>query len=81
MHFPWLSEPQLVDVSDVVAELAKKHGKPLASAEETARVKGVWRAVPQYHTFFVGCYREDLFKKASLKVPDTWEISTRSARS
>jgi len=73
MHFPWLYEPQLVDVSDMVAELAKKCGQPLASAEETAKVKGVWRAVPQYHTFFVGCYREDLFKKASLKVPDTWE--------
>jgi multiple sugar transport system substrate-binding protein len=33
----------------------------------------VWRAVPQYHTFFVAAYREDLFKKAGLKVPDTWE--------
>jgi multiple sugar transport system substrate-binding protein len=33
----------------------------------------VWRAVPQYHGMFVATYREDLFKKASLKVPDTWE--------
>ncbi len=73
MHFPWLYETQLVDVSDVAAELEKKHGKVLSSAEETAKVKGVWRAVPQYHTFFVAAYREDLFKKASLKVPDTWE--------
>jgi multiple sugar transport system substrate-binding protein len=73
MHFPWLYEPQLVDVSDVAAELEKKYGKVLSSAEETAKVKGVWRAVPQYHTFFVCAYREDLFKKASLKVPDTWE--------
>jgi multiple sugar transport system substrate-binding protein len=73
MHFPWLYESQLVDVSDVVAELEKKHGKILSSAEETARVKGVWRAVPQYHLSFVATYREDLFKKASLKIPDTWE--------
>jgi multiple sugar transport system substrate-binding protein len=73
MHFPWLYEPQLVDVSDVVGELEKKFGKALASAEETAKVKGVWRAVPQYHTFFVAAYREDLFKKAGLKIPDTWE--------
>jgi multiple sugar transport system substrate-binding protein len=73
MHFPWLYETQLLDVSDLVAELEKKYGKVLISAEETAKVKGVWRAVPQYHTFFVGCYREDLFKKAGLKVPDTWE--------
>jgi multiple sugar transport system substrate-binding protein len=73
MHFPWLYEPQLVDLSDVVAEIEKKHGKAMTSAGETAQVRGVWRAVPQYHTFFVAAYREDLFKKASLKIPDTWE--------
>src|ERR1044071_7635800 len=47
MHFPWLYEPQLVDVSDVVKELEKKYGKALSSATETAKVNGVWRAVPQ----------------------------------
>jgi multiple sugar transport system substrate-binding protein len=73
MHFPWLYEPQLVDVSDVVGELEKKYGKAIAPSHETANVNGVWRAVPQYHTFFMAAYREDLFKKASLKVPDTWE--------
>jgi multiple sugar transport system substrate-binding protein len=73
MHFPWLYEPQLVDVSDVVAELEKKHGKALSSATEAAHVKGTWRAVPMYHGMFVAAYREDLFKKAGLKVPDTWE--------
>src|SRR5438445_5734173 len=73
MHFPWLYEPQLVDLGDIVGELEKKYGKALSSATETAKVNGVWRAVPQYRTFFVAAYREDLFKKASLKVPDTWE--------
>jgi multiple sugar transport system substrate-binding protein len=73
MHFPWLYEPQLVDLSDLVSELEKKYGPALASAKETANVKGVWRAVPQYHGMFVATYREDLFKKASLKIPDTWE--------
>src|SRR2546425_5458944 len=73
MHFPWLYEPQLVDVSDVVSELEKKYGKAITSAYEGAHVNGVWRAVPQYHGMFVATYREDLFKKASLKVPDTWE--------
>ena len=62
-----------MDLSDLVKELEKKHGPALASARETAMVKGVWRAVPQYRTFFVAAYREDLFKKAGLKVPDTWE--------
>jgi multiple sugar transport system substrate-binding protein len=73
MHFPWLYETQLVEVSDLVAEMEKKYGKPISSSVETANVKGTWRAVPQYHTFFVACYREDLFKKAGLKIPDTWE--------
>ena len=73
MHFPWLYEPQLVDVSDLVGEMEKQYGKTLSSATEAARVKGTWRAVPQYHHIFAPAYREDLFKKASLKVPDTWE--------
>src|SRR5213595_1058717 len=63
MHFPWLYEPQLVDLGDIVGELEKKYGKALSAATETAKVNGVWRAVPQYRTFFVAAYREDLFKK------------------
>ena len=73
MHVPWLYEPQLVDVSDIVVGLEKQYGKAIPSMYETGHVKGVWRAVPQYHQMFVCTYREDLFKKASLKVPDTWE--------
>jgi len=73
MHFPWLYEPQLVDVSDLVADLEKKYGKVVSSGYEAAYVRGVWRAVPQYHAYFVPTYREDLFKKAGLPVPDTWE--------
>jgi multiple sugar transport system substrate-binding protein len=73
MHFPWLYEPQLVDVSDVVSGIESQYGKAIASGYEGGNVKGVWRAVPQYHGMFVATYREDLFKKASLKVPDTWE--------
>lgn len=73
MHFPWLYEPQLLDVSDVVADLEKKHGKVLSSGYEGAHVHGVWRAVPMYHGMFLAAYREDLFKKAGLKIPDTWE--------
>jgi multiple sugar transport system substrate-binding protein len=80
MHFPWLYEPQLADVSDVVAGLEKQYGKALSSSAETANVKGTWRAVPQYHTFFVATYREDLFKKAGLKIPDTWEDLYKAGR-
>lgn len=73
MHFPWLYEPQLVDVSDLVAELEGKYGKAISSAAEAANVKGTWRAVPQYHALFLPNYREDVFRKAGLTVPDTWE--------
>jgi multiple sugar transport system substrate-binding protein len=73
MHFPWLYEPQLVDVSDVVADLEGTYGPAISSARDTAHVNGVWRAVPQYHALFTPCYREDLFRQASLRVPDTWE--------
>jgi multiple sugar transport system substrate-binding protein len=73
MHVPWLYEPQLVDVSDLVADLEKKYGKVISAGYEAAHVKGVWRAAPQYHTVFISAYREDLFKKAGLKTPDTWE--------
>ena len=73
MHFPWLYEPQLVDVSDIVTGLEKQYGKAIPSAYECAHVHGTWRAVPQYHGMFLATYREDLFKKAGLKVPDTWE--------
>src|SRR5213594_769615 len=73
MHFPWLYDSQLIDLGDLVADLEKKYGKVLSSAGETARVRGTWQAVPQYHAMFVATYREDLFKKASLKIPDTWE--------
>src|SRR5207245_11047611 len=47
--------------------------KVVSAGYEAAHVKGVWRAVPQYHTVFIAAYREDLFKKAGLKTPDTWE--------
>src|ERR671925_1803808 len=40
MHFPWLYEPQLVDVSDLVTEIEKKHGKALSSGYEAAHVHG-----------------------------------------
>src|SRR5436853_6645717 len=73
MHVPWLYEQQLVDVSDLVSGLEKQYGKAIGSGYEAAHVHGVWRAVPQYHTVFLSAYREDLFKKAGLKAPNTWE--------
>src|SRR5207245_11697514 len=69
MHVPWLYEPQLIDVSDLVADLEQKYGKVVSAGYDAAHVKSVWRAVPQYHTVFISAYREDLLKKAGLKTP------------
>src|SRR3989441_12255285 len=73
MHFPWLYEPQLTDVSDLVAELEKNHGKTLSSRDEARHGNGGCAAGPMDHGLFVPTYREDPFKRAGLKVPDTWE--------
>ena len=54
------------------AREAVRQGDPVGlRVRRTSRESGA--AVPQYHGMFVATYREDLFKKASLKVPDTWE--------
>src|SRR6185369_9114870 len=53
MHFPWLYETQLVDLSSLVADMEKKYGALMPAAKETALVKGTWRAVPQYHLVFM----------------------------
>ena len=45
MHFPWLYEPQLVDVSDVVAGFEKQYGKAITASYEGANVKGVWHSI------------------------------------
>src|SRR3989440_5056763 len=52
MHFPLLYEPQLVDVSDVVARVGKQYRKGPSSAYAGAHVKGGWRARPPHHRMF-----------------------------
>src|SRR5437773_12548548 len=38
MHVPWLYEPQLIDVSDLVADLEKKYGKGVSAGFSAAHV-------------------------------------------
>src|SRR5262245_27974523 len=42
MHYPWLFQPGLVDVSDICNNLSKKHGEWFTFAKEHALVKGQW---------------------------------------
>jgi multiple sugar transport system substrate-binding protein len=67
-------DKQLVDLSDVAAELGKKHGdwvEPLAS--QLGRFAGVWKGVPDYFVDFPVLYRKDLFDANGMKPVDTWE--------
>src|SRR5262245_30125783 len=80
MHYPYLYQPGLVDVSDICNDLAKKHGDWYPFAKEHAFVKGQWLGVPYLYTSFPGSHRIDLFEKVGEKAPDTWEDLLRAGR-
>ena len=71
---PHLYEKHVVDLSSLVSEVEKKHGKvqpigrQIAYNEDTK----VWSALPAYYIRFPGLYRKDLWDEIGMK-PDTWE--------
>ena len=80
MHYAWLFQPGLADVSDICNDLAKKHGDWYTFAKEHAQVKGQWLGVPYMFTSFPGSHRIDLFEKVGEREPDTWEDLLRAGR-
>jgi multiple sugar transport system substrate-binding protein len=80
MHYPWLFQPGLVDVSDIAVELARKHGEWYPLLKEHAQVKGQWLGIPLLYTSFPGSHRIDLFEKVGERAPDTWEDLLRAGR-
>jgi multiple sugar transport system substrate-binding protein len=80
MHYPWLFQPGLADVSDLCNDLSKKHGEWYPFAKEHAFVKGQWVGVPYLYISFPGSHRIDLFEKVGEKAPDTWEDLLRAGR-
>lgn len=80
MHYPWLFQPGLADVSDICDDLARKHGDWYPFAKEHAYVKGQWLGVPLLYISFAGSHRIDLFEKVGEKAPDTWEDLLRAGR-
>ncbi len=80
MHYPWLFEPGLADVSDLCSDLAKKHGEWYSFAREHAQVKGKWLGVPYMYVSFPGSHRIDLFEKVGEQPPNTWEDLLRAGR-
>ncbi len=80
MHYPWLFQTQLADVSDLAGELAGKHGDWYPFLKEHALVKGKWLGVPYLYISFPGSHRIDLFEKVGERPPDTWDDLLRAGR-
>jgi multiple sugar transport system substrate-binding protein len=67
----------LVDISDVVGELAKKDGGFYDMYKDGGFIDGKWLAAPFMTTSQVMTYRKDLLKQIGEKPPDTWEDALR----
>jgi len=80
MHYPWLFQPGLADVSDLCGDLARKHGEWYPFLKEHAQVRGQWLGVPYLFASFPGSHRIDLFEKVGERPPDTWEDLLRAGR-
>jgi multiple sugar transport system substrate-binding protein len=80
MHYPWLFQPGLVDVSDISTDLSRKHGEWYPFLREHAQVRGQWLGIPYLFTSFPGSHRIDLFEKVGERAPDTWEDLLRAGR-
>jgi multiple sugar transport system substrate-binding protein len=80
MHYPWLFQPGLVDVSDIANDLARKHGDWYPFLKEHANVRGKWLGVPYLFSSFPGSHRIDLFEKVGERAPDTWDDLLRAGR-
>ena len=80
MHYPWLFQPGLLDVSDICNDLARRHGDWYPFAKEHALVKGQWLGIPYLFISFPGSHRIDLFEKVGEREPDTWDDLLRAGR-
>ena len=71
---PHLFEKHLQDLSGLIDELEKKHGKVQQIGRQIAYNEGTktWSAFPDYYIRFPGLYRKDLWEEIGMK-PDTWE--------
>src|SRR5262249_42519174 len=71
---PRLFEKDLVDVSDVSTELAKKGGGYIPAAESRCKVGSAWRGVPSHFVPFLSLWRKDVAEKVGFTKPlDTWD--------
>lgn len=66
---------QLVDLSDVVADVAERSGgfNEDGRVDKMTKFEGKWWAVPLYSGMSFFYYRADKLKEKSLQVPNTWQ--------
>lgn len=76
----WLHQPNLVDVSDIAAEVTKNLGDVYEFGKDSAFVNDRWLGVPYFWISFPGSYRKDLFEQVGEQPPETWEDLLRAGR-
>lgn len=79
-HLPWFHAHNLVDMSDICEDLAKRHGEWYGFARETAYVGDHWATVPYFYISFPGSYRKSLFEQVNEPPPDTYADLLRAGR-
>jgi multiple sugar transport system substrate-binding protein len=76
----WLHQPNLIEVSDIAAQVNQGLGEFYPFAKESAFVKERWVGVPYFWISNPGSYRKDLFEKVGEQPPDTWEDLLKAGR-
>jgi multiple sugar transport system substrate-binding protein len=74
----WLHQPNLVDVSDLAAEITAGMGDFYQFGPESAFVNGRWLGIPYFWISLPGSYRKDLFDQVGEPPPDTWDDLLRA---
>jgi multiple sugar transport system substrate-binding protein len=76
----WLHHLNLVDVSDIAAQVSKHMGGFYQFAKEAAFIKDRWFGVPYFWLSNPGSYRKDLFDQVGEQPAGTWEDLLNAGR-
>jgi multiple sugar transport system substrate-binding protein len=76
----WLHQPNLVDVSDIAAQVVKAMGEFYQFAKQAAFVRDRWLGIPYFWLSNPGSYRKDLFDQVGEQPPDTWDDLLKAGR-
>jgi multiple sugar transport system substrate-binding protein len=76
----WLHQTNLVEVSDIAAEVTKAMGDFYQFGPDSAFINGQWLGIPYFWISFPGSYRKDLFEQVGEQAPDTWDALLGAGR-